>query len=92
MAEPWQRQRALDYRSLDAAPSGMTERGFGVRMWVEKANGQLCLRGDAKSGFAAVVESVWGVALPVIANTVSGHGDDRDNDRQRILWLGSGTN
>lgn len=86
MAEAYQRQHALAYRALDAAPRD----AVGVQMWVEAASGQLCLRGDSGGRFAAIIESVWGVALPVAANTVSSQDDDERNDsgQRRILWLG----
>jgi sarcosine oxidase subunit gamma len=100
MAEPYQRQRALDYRALDAVPRDSALRGPSMQMWVEASSGQLCLRGNADSRFAALVESVWGTPLPVIANTVSGdyHGDDdsdgqglgqgKSKSKRQILWLG----
>jgi sarcosine oxidase subunit gamma len=104
MAESYQRQQALAHHALDALRSDHTRRGegAGVQMWMEKACGQLCLRGAANSRFASVVESVWGMPLPVAANTASGHDhnhnhgqdhDREDNDdssdaRRRILWLG----
>ena len=90
MVESYQRQHALAYRALDALRPDSTERRAGVQMWVEPASGQLCLRGDASGRFASVVESVWGIALPVLANTVSSNDDGPnagDNER-RILRLG----
>ena len=86
MAEAYQRQHALAYRALDGVARARAQQGFGMRMWPEPAAGQICLRGDANGRFAALVESVCGVPLPVAANTVSTAGDG-GRDR-RILWLG----
>jgi sarcosine oxidase subunit gamma len=38
--------------------------------------------------FAERVESVWGVPLPLMANTASGPIEDENGHVHRILWLG----
>lgn len=81
MAEGWRRQHALAHRALDARrPAPDTD--AGVRLWLEPAAAQLCLRGDGGGGLAAAVKRVLELPLPVAANTVSG------TDGRRILWLG----
>lgn len=97
MAEQYQRQRALDYRGLIDGPAGGLVAGQaganahdlaqvdGLRMWVEEACGQLCLRGAGNAAFAAAVRSVWGVALPLTPNTAS---SDQQGSGRRILWMG----
>jgi sarcosine oxidase subunit gamma len=77
-----EREHALTYRGLATSSSPAGQDGAGVRLWLEPACGQLCLRGDANGEFAAQVQTTFGVSLPTAANTASERGD------RRILWLG----
>lgn len=81
MAEAYLRQHALSHRAPDARAAAAAGHDGGVRLWLEPASVQLCLRGDAHGALAGAVESVFELALPT-AGTVSMAGS------RRILWLG----
>jgi len=81
MAEGYLRQHALAHRALEARAAAAAGRDGGVRLWLEPAGTQLCLRGDAHGALGAAVRSVFELSLPA-AGSVSAVAT------RRILWLG----
>lgn len=81
MAEDYLRQHALAHRALEAHAAAAAGRDGGVRLWLEPAGTQLCLRGDAHGALGEAVQSVFELTLPA-AGSVSAAAD------RRILWLG----
>ena len=80
MVEHYLRQHPLAHRGLAAAAAAAP--GAAVRLRLESAFVQLCIRGDGGGAFRESVASVLGVAPPQAANTVASSG------ARRILWLG----
>lgn len=81
MAESYLRQHALSHHAPEARAVAAAGRDGGVRLWLEPASVQLCLRGDANGALARAVRSEFELSLPA-AGTVSMAGS------RRILWLG----
>ena len=80
MVEHYLRQHPLAHRGLAAAAAAVPE--AGVRLRLEPACVQLCIRGDGSSAFCESVAGVLGLAPPLAANTAASSG------ARRILWLG----
>ena len=80
MVEQYLRQHALAHRGIEAAADTASE--AAVRLWLEPASIQLCLRGQGDEAFLQAVASVLGVAPPTAPNTVATTG------ARRVLWLG----
>ena len=83
MAENYQRQSPLVHLHLEARALAPRVEA-GVLMREQSLQGQLALRGNPRSRtFKSVVKKVFGVDLPVDANTAT-----EGEQGHRLLWLG----